>query len=451
MIAQEQNIKNFLSSQGPIFFVTPNPMRAIGLEKWLPDFHIIYSQNSSGVNLLRKEGVKMLHISQTTQCSAGQLLRNSEVLGYIHRHSQGGRANIMTFKPSPMIAKVCEDNDFNYLGNDWRLNRKWENKVLFANITNSLGVANAFSRVIKLTPDLKYSDLNLQPECSYVLQLARGFSGNSSFLFNSETQYQEIVANHLGKYIKLAQFIVGNSYTLDACITDSGFYWSFPIFQITGFVDFNQHVLGTCGNDYAYATTDITAVALGKIEQSVQLVLTQMQLDGYRGVLGFDFVVSDNEAHLIEVNPRFVGSIPVFTKLQLAVSEIPFLLLHILSFLGFDIDSLGVKNNKKQFNFSQIILRNQTNCGKVVQKIPKSGIYSICNDRLQFIQEVYYIDHKLSTDYFFLQTVDVGSFIGVDMEYANIQFSYGIMKDRDCFVTTFNNLKEIVFNEIILD
>ena len=62
------------------------------------------------------------------------------MLEYIRAHAAGRPANILTFKPSPMLEIICRQNGFRYLGNDSRLNRDWEDKVKFAEMTTELGV-----------------------------------------------------------------------------------------------------------------------------------------------------------------------------------------------------------------------------------------------------------------------------------------------------------------------
>lgn len=445
-----ENIKKFLEDAGPIFFVTPSPARAIGLEKILPDFHVICSQSSDLLEGLQSSGAKTLCIQDKSLISAGKILRNPSVVEYIKNNSIGKTANILTFKPSPMIAKVCVDNSFRYLGNDWKLNRDFEDKIFFAETTSDLGVPNANSKVFLLDDNFVIEALDFSDNEKYVAQFSRGYSGNSSFIINSQEELSQVIKSHLGRKMKLADYIEGEAYTLDVCLGKFGCLSSYPIFQITGFSEFNKNILGTCGNDYAYAKENLSEKALSNITDSLEKIAYKLRERGYLGVVGFDFVVCGDDAHVIEVNPRLVGSVPVLTKLQLAAEEIPFLLLHVLSFLGFDFKGMEFTDNMRKFDFSQIILRNNSSDEKIVSKTLESGIYEIIDGGLSLVKKTYFADSSLLPNQFFLQTVGIDIVVGPDMEYANIQFGCGIMKNRGTFTDEFSNVKSIIFKEIIL-
>jgi predicted ATP-grasp superfamily ATP-dependent carboligase len=445
-----EEIIKFLENAGPIFFVTPSPVRAIGLEKFLPNFHIICSEPCDWLNQIIEAGAKVFCLQDSSLKSAGRILRNSSVIEYIKNNSATKTANILTFKPSPMIAKVCADNGFRYLGNDWKLNRDFEDKISFAEMTEISGVPNANSKVLLLDDNFVIEALDFFDNKKYVAQFSRGYSGNSSFLISSQEEFNHIVKTHFGRKMKIADYIRGESYTLNVCLGKFGLLSSYPIFQITGFSEFNKNILGTCGNDYSFATRNLSQKILERIMNSVEKVSYKMREAGYLGIAGFDFVVNDNEAHLIEVNPRFIGSVPVFTKLQLAVSDLPFLMVHILSFLDFDFKDTKINDDRRKFDFSQIILRNNSSDDRKISKTLESGIYEIADGALSFFQKAYFADSNLSPNQFFLQTAIRDAAIAPDMEYANIQFSCGIMKDKGVFTEEFEQIKDLVFKKIIL-
>lgn len=444
-----EKIEKFLKDAGPIFFVTPSPVRAIGLEKSLPDFHIICSENSDTISEMQAENVKIFLIEGEGLVNAGKILRSRTVIEYIKENSKGRVPNIITFKSSPMIAKVCEENGFRYLGSDWKLNRRWEDKILFAEITNDLGVSNANSRVLKAENDFPFENFDFSNDKKFVIQFSRGYSGNSSFLIDSLEEMQNIISANQGKKTRIARYIQGDSYTLDVCIGKFGVLMSYPIFQITGFSEFNKNILGTCGNDYAFAK-NLSDKAIKNMRCAVEKISKKMFEEGYIGIAGFDFVFEGDEIHMIEVNPRLVGSIPVLTKLQIASGDFPFLLLHILSFMDFDFQDFTFLKEANRFDFSQLIFRNNSSKGVVVEKIPATGVYEIESGHLCFVNEAYFTDNSMKSSQFFIQTVGRGSVISPDMEYANIQFPYGIMENRGEFSDNFKKIKDAIYKEIVL-
>lgn len=446
----DENKKRFLEEAGPIFFVTPTMDRAIGLEGILPDYHIICAQGADGIGLMREAGAKVFCLGRDIK-NSGKLLGEEEVIGYIKANSRGKTANIITFKPSPMLEIVCKRQGFRYLGNSASLNREWEDKVRFAEITDELGLKNANSRVVKIPedPGALIDSFDFAANRRYVVQFSRGFSGNSTSVVGGKEELAELLARNIGRKAKIADFVAGDTYTLDACILPSGHLVSQPIFQITGFKDFNRNPLGTCGNDYAFPA-QMDEAARGEIYSSIGKVAEKIGSAGYRGILGFDFVAGEDGAHIIEVNPRLVGSVPVYTKLQLSAGETPFLLLHILAFLGYGFGPEDLVRPKRDFVFSQLILRNIAERPLRVECALPSGVYRMEGGDIAFSYPAYGADQALGADEFFLRCAVEGEMIGPDMEYADIQAARGIMETRYSFKEDFLRMVDAVRGKITI-
>lgn len=442
-------IQDFLKQQGPIFFVTPDPRRAIGLETILPNFHIVTSQTDP----LVEEACKgRFFISPSPHADSGHLLRDEMTLAYIKQQAGEKKANVLTFKAGPMVAKVCAENGFCYLGPDWKLNRRWEDKIFFAEKCAQLKISNARSYIAHDEMELRKTLSDPLWEGKVVLQLARGHSGNSSFLLNSAEEVLRQAKKFPGRKYKLSPFMVGETYTLDAVVGAFGVQISAPILQITGLRDFNRHLLGTCGNDYAFAARHLPPAARKSMRKSAQKIAVTMQAEGYRGFLGFDFVMEGETTHLIEVNPRLVGSVPVFTKLQLAAGEIPFLLLHILEFLDFDFNRFTFPLvSDFTFNFSQLLTRNLRAEAVQVEKTLSGGIYTLKEEGPVWLRPAYFATAAtLAVGEFFLHTVGAGSAISPDKEYAGLQFGCGIMKNNSALEDFAYKAAQAVREHIIL-
>jgi hypothetical protein len=463
------NVENL----GPIFFVTPNPIRGIGLEKEIKNYHIICSQESDVIDYLKKEKISVLCLNDGNVKNSGKILEDKKVLNYIKIKSKGRKANVVTFKPSPKIAKICSNNGFIYLGNDWRLNRKLENKIEFVDIVKMLDIPSANSRVVELEKANKLEKLfDFSQGQKYVIQLPRGFSGNSTFLIRGRNELNNIAKKYKGRRVKVSKYIEGETYTVNACVGKFGTVVSQPIFQITGLASCSRSELGTCGNDYVYGE-NLRSGEKRKIFDYTEKMGKYLKKLGYRGIFGLDFVVSGKDAgclakrpvssgvHLIEINPRLVFSIPVFTKLQIQNNQTPFLLLHVLEFLScekmgnYDYDKkLAAEayfkkyEKEKCFNAAQLILRNiKKNPCKIIKSLP-SGVYEIKKDNLILKEEAYYMERGLKDGEFLIQCAAKNSLVSSDMEYANIQAGYGIMKNKKQFNSYFNNIIRIVLKNI---
>ncbi len=465
-----KNIKNAINGEqiGPIFFIAPNPNRAIGLEREMKDYHIICSQKNDIVDYLKKEKVPVLRLDSENINSSGKILQNKKVLNYIKRKSKNRKANIITFKPSPKLQKICDENKFRYLGNDWRLNRKFEDKVEFVNITNKLKIPNAGSKIAIIEDSDKFRKIFNQ-EGKYVVQLPRGFSGNSTFLINNKNSLNKIIEKYKNRKVKIAKYLHGDTYTINACAGKFGVAVSQPIFQITGLTAYNKNNLGTSGNDYARGS-NLGSEQKKKIFDYTKKTGKHMRKSGYKGIFGLDFIVSYNgrveaklpigslaseSVDLIEINPRLIASVPVFTKLQIQNKQIPFLFLHLAEFLNInykpellsDHISFAKWNKQKSFSFSQLILRNTKKDPVKIAKSMASGIYELKDGEFILRKKTYYA-RNLKENEFLIQTAGKGSLISPDMEYANIQIGCGIMKNGRQFNSRFNNIVRIVLENI---
>lgn len=454
-----KNVINLINTDeiGPIFFISPNPNRGIGLETEIDNYHIICSQKADIVGYLRKEKVSVLCLNSGNIKNSGKILENRQVLRYIKEKSKGERANIMTFKPSPKIAKICGDNSFRYLGNDWRLSSRLENKIEFVKITKKLRIPNGKSGIIKLNKKIfKNSSFNFKENKKFVMQLPRGFSGNSTFLIKNKKNLNKIIKKYLGRKVKFSEYIDGETYTINVCVGKFGTLISQPIFQITGLVAYNKNKLGTSGNDYVYAQK-LNGKEKKKIFNYTKKIGDYIGKLGYKGIFGLDFIVSENEVDLIEINSRLIGSIPVFTKLQTAKNQTTFLTLHLLEFLninynpGILFDSFGsyaAWAKEKNFSASHLILRNTKKDFVKVAKTLISGIYEFKKNKLVSKKAVYCINRKLGENEVLVQCAPQNSLINPDMEYANIQTSYGIMENKHKFKSYFNKIANLILKNI---
>ena len=454
MINNYRNIKNSINNRqiGSVFFVTPNPIYAIGLEKNIKSYFVICSQKSDIVQYLRKEKIPVLCLDDDKIKNAGKILTNEKVIEYIKSRSKNNVANVITFKPSPTIQRVCKDNSFRYLGNDWKLNRDLEDKTKFVEVTEKLKISNANSKIIKL--DKNNCSLDFSRNKKFVVQLPRGFSGNATFFIEDKNNLDEIFKKYKNRKVKLSEYFKGETYTINACVIGNEILISKPIFQITGLSSYNKNSFGgTCGNDYIYPKK-LRKEQRKEIFDCTKKVGDYIKKLGYKGIFGLDLVVNNKKVNLIEINPRIIGSMSLFTKLQIQNNQIPFLSLSILEFAAPVIiknDNFKEWDKEDNFNASQLILRNTKNKPIKIIKSLRSGIYEIKENKLFLKKETYSTDKKMKKNEFLIQCSAKGRVVSPDIEYANIQVSYGIMRNEKEFEHHFNFAIKIILKEIKIE
>ena len=467
MVDNLENLKNFYNEniKNPVFFIHPNVNFGIGLEKLINNFHIICSRKSDLVKYLSNSGISVFCLNNNQIRNSAEILRNKKTLEFIKQASRetgNSQPLIITFKPSPALEKVCAENNFKYLGNSWRLNRELENKIKFNEVLKKLKIPSAESEVMD-ADKISYQQLKNKFGKDFIVQLSRGFSGNSTFLitlsnpslakrgeinFLLENKKLGAVSN---KKIKISKFIKGPTITLNACLLKSRLLISQFFYQITGEKELNQNLLGSCGNDFA-VDLKLSKEASDKIYDYTKKIGEYLKTLGYKGIFGLDFVVDENnqEVHLIEINPRLTASVPVFTKLQIKKNELPFLALHILEFLGLDYTA-GLKPSFQNKNsFSQLILRNTLSYPVKIFRAVPSGLYKLENNKLKFIEPGYCLESLNNTDEFLVQCLSSGNTVNPNIEYANIQMNNGVMNNKFKLGDKTKVILKLLFREIKL-
>ena len=462
MAGNLENLKNFFNEKmrSPVFFIHPNVNFGIGLEKLINNFHIICSRKSDLIKYLSDDSISIFCLNNRTIRNSAEILKNKKTLEFINqirKKTGNNQPLIITFKPSPALEKICAENNFRYLGNNWKLNRELENKIKFNEILKELEIPSAESEIIN-ADKIDYQKLKNKFGENFIVQLPRGFSGNSTFLATPQDKNPFLAKERSGedvnRKVKISKFIKGPTITLNACLLKSGLLTSRPFYQVTGEKKLNRNLLGSCGNDFAI-DLKLDKKALDKIYSYTKKVGGHLKTLDYKGIFGLDFMIDENnqEVHLIEINPRLTASIPVFTKLQIKNNELPFLALHILEFLELDyfrdtqcLWTLGV-----QHNFSQLILRNTINSPvKISQSIP-SGIYRIENNKLKFIKPACCLELLNNQDEFLVQCLPTGNVINSNIEYANVQINDRVVNDDFELRDKIKTILDLLFEKIKLE
>lgn len=461
MSSNLKNFKKFFKEKvkNPVFFIHPNPNFGIGLEKLISDFHIICSRKSDLTEQLLDNGVSVFCLNDNQINNSAKILRDKKTLEFISQISKkagDSQPLIITFKPSPALEKICEKNNFKYLGNDWKLNRELEDKIKFNEVLEKLRIPSAESEIIN-ADEINYQQLKNKFGANFIVQLPRGFSGSSTFLMTL-AKGRDGLGGVIKRKIKVSKFIKGSAITLNACLIKSGLLTSQPFYQITGEKKLTSNPLGSCGNDFAI-DLKLDKETTNKIYAYTKKIGEYLKTLNYKGIFGLDFVVDENnqEVHLIEINPRLVASMPVFTKLQIRNGELPFLALHILEFLGSNY-AVGLKSLLQDVadvqyknNFSQLILRNTFNSPVKISRSVPSGTYKLENNKLKFIKSDYCLESLNNQDEFLIQCLSSGNTVNSNIEYANIQMNDGVVGDNFKLRNKIKIILDLLFKEIKLE
>lgn len=444
-----EDIKNiFKDLRTPIFYVSNVADRGVGLEDMIPNFHIICIDYDDEVDYLENAGVKVFCLEKKFG-KKNMIFRNSAILlaqdtvkEYIRQNTPPGeQAAIVVFKPSRAVEKIAQENNWKLLNNSADLSKNIEDKFNFLFIAKSLKIRIPEAETIDFGR-LSYWELKKYYDY-FVIQFKSGYAGNSTYFIRSNEDYQKFMDIYFKDPfskntfpVKVSKFIHGDPVTVNACVTSKDIYVGKPCYQITGEEIATNSRSTTCGNDWGVLS--LSSEESRQIKETTQKIGNYLKEKEYKGIFGLDFIVSEknDDVYLIEINPRFVASIPFYTKLEIKNSVSSLFALHFLEFLGieYDISSAAKDLFDKSTSAivgSQLVLRNKERKICAPSGDVKSGVYRLRNHKLEFLSSGYSPLDIKNTEEFIILTASKGRKIKPENEVARIEsLSSFVSKDR---------------------
>lgn len=406
----------------PIFYVTPDPARAIGLEKILPDYHIVCLEDSPLIDLLLCVGVKVFSLERALGKrnfllrSTGQLLAHPQVLEYIKRHTGNLRPNILFFKPSKKIELVCQKEGYRMLGNRAYLNEKFEDKISFYPLCQKWGLPIPPGE-IKILKEANYQDLARRFGKKMVVQFGHGWAGNTTFFVEKAQQWGTLVEKFGTRLVRITRFIKGQTYLNNACITQDRVFASFPAVQITSPEGFTRSLGGTCGRQWP---SNLAPKLEGEIDRYTQIIGKRMAKVGYKGYFGLDFLLEEktDKIYLSECNARLTASVPLYTKMEILSGQKPLLLYHLEEFLGkqSSLEATG----KKAIRGAELLIRNNQDQSVRVTRDFAPGIYNFHQGKLRKRSSDYNLEGIKNKGEFFILAAACERIITMENEIARL-------------------------------
>ncbi len=373
----------------PIFFVTNDPERGLGLEKLLENYHILCIDDNGIVDYLIKENVKVFSLEKEMQKTnpifrnSNRLLNHNLTQKYIKENTKLKNGYLMFFKIAPNLATSARKLGFDILNTSSKLNHKFELKLSQYESIKYLDIKIP-KTVITILRDADYKDLTKKLGKNFIIQFNRGHTGTGTIKVNSNIVLDEIKNKFPKRKVKITKHIYGPAYTLNACITKHGVCWGGLSYQITGIEECTSYKAGTVGNDWYYPK-DLKKDTIDKIDKYVKIIGNEMARYNFKGMFGLDIVIdkNTNEPYIIEINARQPASIPMFNKLQILNNQIPLQMLAIAEFLNIDYDiDIETYNNtaSKHYKAAQLFIRNKnSSSAKIIGGI-KVGSYRVVGD-----------------------------------------------------------------------
>lgn len=458
-----EDVKNiFKDIKTPIFYIVNSVDHGVGLEKIIPNFHIICIDHDDEADYLAEQGIKIFCLEKENGKknvifrNSALLLREPKVLEYIKKNSSESLPPaIIFFKPSAAAEKIVSLRRWRILNNSAELTAELENKLNLPFIARFLNIKIPDVEIINLAR-ISYWELKKYYD-HFVIQFKKGFAGNSTFFVQSARDYEDFIAKYLlrggavrATPVKVSKFIKGVSATVNACVYSGGVYVGEPCFQITGEAACTASRGASCGNDW-FGFPEKASKKIFEIASAVGKYLAQKK---YQGIFGLDLIIgeSDDEVYLIEINPRLVASIPFYTKLEIKNNDVPMLAFHILEFLGVKCEFQKYEGGKESLRDlgAQLVLRNIGAKAREVSGDLKAGVYKFQNGDLIRQREGYSIENIQRQGEFIVLPASRGRVLKPETDAARLEFLSPLLTGDYHLLATVNVLAAEIYKKLKL-
>jgi len=207
----------------PIFYVTNDVGKGIGLEDVLPNYHIICLDDHPLVNILQNRGISVFCLERALGSkniifrSSGIILDHPAVLSFIREKTKSSRPNILFFKPQKKIGIIAKRENFNLLGNSTEISRFFEDKIEFFKLCQKEGLPIHEGEITTLSQSNFTAIVKKYGEV-LVIQFGRGWAGNSTFFISTEEELQDLKKRFGQIQVKVGRFIEGRTILNNAVI-----------------------------------------------------------------------------------------------------------------------------------------------------------------------------------------------------------------------------------------
>ncbi len=378
-----------------IAYITKDFDKAWAFKTW-PKNYFIISNYSPFAKQISQNHKNCLLIKENYLLSTSDLLQKKVVKKFLHKHNI---KKIIVFKPSYLINKICQDNNWQLLNPDYKLNQLFESKINQYKIFSS-----------KLFPQTKI-DILKNIEFSgekFILQFNTSHSGEGTILIKSSRQLKKLQKQFPLRPVRISRFLTGPVFTNNNLIIGKKILFGNISYQITGLKPFTDSKFTTVGNDWQVADKFFNSNLKKQYLNLVKKVAKKMLKQGWYGLFGVDalYSIQDKKFYLIEINARQPASTTYESQLQTLINskKLNLFELHILSLINKKNQTILTTNQKKltKINFGAQIIQRQTKKKIKILKSKITKLWSI-NEIFNIIE---YNNTKLNSDLLKIQTTE---------------------------------------------
>lgn len=302
----------------PIIYVARDIERTLGLSLDRQDYYIISNYSDFGKDIAEKHK-NVLLIKGDEPKDTHALLADSEVQKCIEKIGENyteeeklKKINILVFKNTPQIERVCEERGWYLLNPPSSLSNKIEEKISQVEWLGDLA-RHLPPHEIKMCKEVEWTGEKK------IMQFNRAHTGLGTMLIDSKEALSAIQNTYPNRPVRMTAYINGPMFTLNAVVGKDAVHLGNISYQITGLKPFTDRPFATIGNDWGVVRDLLSMEDEHTIEMIARDVGKRMRQDGWRGLFGIDAVCEQGtgKIYLIEINARQPASASFESVLQI--------------------------------------------------------------------------------------------------------------------------------------
>lgn len=296
--------------------------------------------------------------------------------------------NILVFKNTPQIEKICQENNWPLLNPPAELSNKVEEKI---SQLDWLGDLKKYlpGYSVDMVKDIQFQNNK------FIIQFNRSHTGSGTILIENQEQLNEIKNKFPERLARTAKYIDGPLFTNNNIVAKDNILIGNINYQITGLKPFTDLPFSTIGNDWGFTHKYLSKEQIKKYHQMVTNIGEKLRQDGWIGLFGVDIAIDDKtgELYLVEINCRQPASTTYESQLQStksynlkATSYITTFEAHLMALLNLDL---------KDFELIPITTGSQ-----IIQRVTKEipSLPEPIVTRMLDFRWIKYNNTKLNTD-----------------------------------------------------
>jgi predicted ATP-grasp superfamily ATP-dependent carboligase len=375
----------------PVIYVCRDLERALGLPLDTHNYYIISNYTHFAKSLV-KGHKNILLIKNKGLLDTRDLLVHPQTKKFI---SNLKNANILVFKNTPLLEKICTQAGYHLLNSSAELATMIEEKI------------TQVKWLEELKKYLPHQEIKLAKEVSwsgekFILQFNRAHTGSGTILVKNDAQLKEIQQNFPDRPVRVTKYIDG------IMLTNNNVVWGKKVLcgniniQITGMSPFTNRPFATVGNDWAYPHKILSIRQKKEYENMAKHIGEKMAKNNWRGLFGIDVICEHKtgKLYLIEINARQPASTSFESQLQQQKNPIG-----LTTFQAHLLSLLGEKNTQSKLTAikdgAQITQKVLTTKNKIVTKQLDKSIKRLNKNNFQVFV---YDNTELESDWVRLQS-----------------------------------------------